>query len=490
MNQNKDREIEQKLVDLLLESTHQHVKKINALPPSGSYRKYFRLLTEDSSFIGAYNPDKKENIAFINFSEHFISNELNVPKVIASDLENDIYLLSDLGDVTLFSFIESFKNENEFPEELINIYKSVLSNLPKFQVLAGKTLDYSDCYPRSSFDKQSMMWDLNYFKYYFLKLARIPFDEQRLEDDFEIFVNYLSQADCNYFLYRDFQSRNIMLHDNDVFFIDYQGGRKGALQYDVASLLYDAKANLPQDVREELLEYYIKTLHNYIDFDENEFRNLYYGFVLIRIMQAMGAYGFRGFYEKKEHFLLSIPFALKNLNWLLYNVKIPVKIPALWNVLEKLSESEILKKYSKKVMPESALCVNILSFSYRDGIPVDNSGNGGGFVFDCRALPNPGKQKEYEFHTGKDKDVIEFLDKEEDVKTFIEYVSKLVEQSVEKYISRNFSHLQVAFGCTGGQHRSVYSAEKIAAQLKSKYKIEIKLAHTNKANWKKENHNG
>ncbi len=489
MVQKEHRDIEKKLSHLLFKAKGLEIIDVKELPPSGSYRKYYRLNTEKGSFIGAYNPDSKENNAFIQFSEHFYKSGLNVPEVIANDAENDIYLLSDLGDTTLFSFLEEKRIKNQFPEEAVHIYRKVLEDLPRFQVVAGKDLNYSYCYPRPSFDRQSMMWDLNYFKYYFLKLAKVPFDEQKLEDDFEVFVNYLSNADCNYFLYRDFQSRNIMLYHSENYYIDYQGGRKGALQYDVASLLYDAKANIPQELRVELLEHYISHLKKYISFNEEEFRNLYYGYVLIRIMQAMGAYGFRGFYEKKEHFLLSIPYALKNLDWLLNNVKIPVKIPALLSVLSHLSGSEELKRFREKDLPESSLSVRVLSFSYREGLPADDSGNGGGFIFDCRALPNPGKLKEYEYLSGLDSSVITYLEKEEEVKRFIQNVIKLVEQSVEKYISLNFTNLQVAFGCTGGQHRSVYTAEKLAQYLKSKYKIDIRLEHTNRKNWRKDGNN-
>ena len=478
--------IQKQLSDLLLKNGSYEILDIKELPPSGSYRRYFRIYTNKSTFIGAFNPDAKENKAFIEFSKCFISCGLNVPKVIDSDEDHHIYLLSDLGDTTLFSLIEEKRESSKFPNEIVNIYRRILEDLPRFQVTAGKELDYSFCYPRASFDRQSMMWDLNYFKYYFLKLAKIPFDEQKLEDDFEVFVDYLLKADCNYFLYRDFQSRNIMLYNSENYYIDYQGGRKGALQYDVASLLYDAKANIPQEIRVELLDHYIKNLKNYIDFDETEFKGLFYGYVLIRIMQAMGAYGFRGFYEKKEHFLQSIPYALLNLDWLLNNVSIPVEIPTLKGVLNNLSHSEELKKFKKKEILQSKLTVKIFSFSFRDGHPNDDTGNGGGFVFDCRALPNPGKFKEYELLSGQDNVVIEFLEKEEEVKRFLENVYRIVEQSIEKYISRNFSNLQVAFGCTGGQHRSVYSAERLAAHLRSKYKIEVQLEHYNRKNWKRE----
>ncbi len=477
--------VENKLCLLLRKTTGLEVVNIQQLPPSGSNRKYYRLETSIESFIGAFNPDPKENLAFIHFTKHFIKCNLNVPKIIADDIDNHIYILSDLGDTTLFSYIEENKNSKNYDVNILEIYKRVLDDLIQFQFKGGKELDYSFCYPRASFDKQSMMWDLNYFKYYFLKLAKFNFDEQDLENDFEVFVNYLSKADSNYFLYRDFQSRNIMLNNNTLFYIDYQGGRKGPLYYDVASLLYDAKANISDNYRQKLLNYYITKLSLKLKFNEAEFKSYYYAFVLIRIMQAMGAYGFRGFYEKKEHFLKSIPFALKNLEWLLNNIELNVKIPTLIKLLEKLTVSEDLKKFSDKVFPQNSLTVKIYSFSYLTKFPIDNSGNGGGFVFDCRALPNPGRVAEYETISGQNQKVIDYLDKEDEVKQFLNNVYKIVEQSVEKYMFRNFTNLQIAFGCTGGQHRSVYCAEKLTEHLKSKYKINMELEHYNKVNWKK-----
>jgi aminoglycoside/choline kinase family phosphotransferase len=480
-------DIIQNIHSLLTKNGLTDVLSVEELPPSGSSRIYFRILTKKNSIIAAYNPDEKENKAFIEFTRHFLLHHINVPQIIDSDLLNHIYLLSDLGDTTLFSIIEKNRKGDEFSSDLILIYKQILDDLPKFQRDAGKNLDYSYCYPRDRFDRQSMMWDLNYFKYYFLKLAKVHFDEQLLEDDFQTFVNYLSEADDDYFLYRDFQSRNIMIQNNNIYYIDYQGGRKGALQYDVASLLYDAKANIPQDVRNLLLDYYIENLNKYAKVDENKFRRLYYGFVLIRILQALGAYGFRGFYEKKEHFLLSIPFAIKNLNWILKNIEFDCRIPTLLNVIHRLCISDELKKFNLKVLPVNSLEVRISSFSYRNGIPADETNNGGGFVFDCRALPNPGNQKVFECLNGTDKPVIDFFEKEDEVKKFTENIFKIIEQSVEKYIHRNFNSLQVAFGCTGGQHRSVFLAEMLAKHLESKYKIKIILTHINRLNWKKPN---
>ncbi|HBX49659.1 MAG: phosphotransferase enzyme family protein [Bacteroidetes bacterium RIFOXYA12_FULL_35_11] len=468
----------QKLRILFEKWAGEDVESISILPQSGSYREYYRIIGETRNVLGVYNADKKENRAFYKFTEHFLSQKLPVPQVYIRDDAHDLYLIEDFGDETLFSFLTKTRIGSEFPENLIVTYKKVLEALPLFQIQAGKNLEYSVCYPRAEFDKQSMMWDLNYFKYYFLKLAKISFDEQHLEDDFQTFSNYLLQSDCKYFLYRDFQSRNIMVKDDNVYFIDYQGGRKGALQYDLASLLYDAKADIPQNLREELLDYYIDVTDKILPLDRKKFKEYYYGYVLIRIMQAMGAYGFRGFYEKKEHFLKSIPYAVSNLEFLLKNVKLPVEIPALWNALEQIVLSEELKKYANQEHEQKIiLTVSVTSFSFKKGIPEDTSGNGGGFVFDCRIIHNPGRYDEYKNLNGMDAPVIAFLDKEEEMKRFLKSVFALAEQSVEKYMKRNFTHLMFNFGCTGGQHRSVYSAEKLAKHLREKYDVNVVLKH-------------
>lgn len=476
----------QKIFDLYEKWAGEKVVKYEVLPPSGSYREYYRIEGKTKKAIAAYNHDKKENEAFLEFTKHFFKLGFNVPEIFIEDKEADIYLQEDLGDTTLFSVVSKELENNTFSDNLVDLYKKVLDELPKFQILGNDNLNFDLCYPRAKFDKQSMMWDLSYFKYYFLKLAKIHFDEQLLENDFHILSDYLLRANTDFFLYRDFQSRNIMIKDEKPYFIDYQGGRKGALQYDVASLLFDAKANIPMNIRKELLQYYIEVAGKLIRVDEEEFKGHYYGYVLIRIMQAMGAYGFRGFYEKKTHFLQSIPFAIKNLKWVLENVQFPIKIPTLLNVLDEITISEFLQKIGKpSTKSESDLTVEITSFSYRKGIPVDKSGNGGGFVFDCRAIHNPGKYDEYKDLTGKDKEIIEFLNNEVEANNFLESVFNIVDASVEKYISRDFSNLMVNFGCTGGQHRSVYSAESLAKHLKDKYKIKVSVNHIESKNWPK-----
>jgi len=462
------------IIQLFENHFNEKVDNVKMLPASGSYREYCRLTNSHRTVIGAFNSDVKENTAFLSFTNHFKKNELPVPEVyaISSDLKK--YLLEDLGNITLFDFLSSTREKEGFSENIVSEYKKVLKLLPKIQIVAGKNLDYSVCYPRSAFDKTSMMWDLNYFKYYFLKLAKIQFDEQRLEDDFQTFSDYLLSADSDYFLYRDFQSRNVMLKDDEVYFIDYQGGRRGALQYDLASMLYDGKADIPESVRQQLFDLYVNELKKYIAVDETKFEAHFKGFVLIRIMQAMGAYGFRGFYEKKEHFLKSIPYALKNLKRLLKNVNLPVELPELFDVLNQLTHSELLKEIGQT---ERFLTITVTSFSYKKGYPVDTSGNGGGHVFDCRALNNPGRYAEYKSLTGKDLEVQEFLEQKSEIGIFLNTAKLIVDQSVKTYLERKFTNLSVSFGCTGGQHRSVYSAEKMAENLPNNYPVKVVLKH-------------
>jgi aminoglycoside/choline kinase family phosphotransferase len=451
--------------------------EIIKMPESGSYRQYFRIKGGKHVVIGVFNEDKAENVAFLAFTKHFYKKGLPVPEILAEDIKNDVYLLRDLGDTTLLNFIQTLNYPHEIRPEIIETYKKIIRQLPKFQVLGGEGLDYSLCHPRHAFDRQSMMWDLNYFKYYFLKLAKVPFSEQDLENDFNVFVDFLLTADCNYFLYRDFQSRNVMMVGEDPYFIDYQGGRKGALHYDIASILFEAKTRLPADIREELLDHYITSLNQYLPVSRTEFNHHYYGYVYIRLMQAMGAYGFRGLYEKKELFLQSIPLVLNHIEWLLNNVQLPVQLPELSRVWRYLAESDYIRQLAKNHLK---LTVSVNSFSYKRGIPQDDSANGGGFVFDCRSIHNPGRYDEFKNLNGKDKPVQEFLMKEQEMSDFLGNVFSLVDRSVEKYLERGFNHLMVNFGCTGGQHRSVFAAENLYQHITTKFKaldVEVKLRH-------------
>ena len=474
MKKNPDVDVEQKLLALAAE-TDPGCCRIEKLPLSGSHRQYFRIFAKNKTIIGVYNHDIKENNAFFTFTNFFLSQKINVPKIIFIDESQQYYLLEDLGDETLFSFLTSHRNQEKIDEEVVTYYKKTLQQLPLLQLSGKKGIDFSACYPRAAFDKQSMLWDLNYFKYYFLKLVNIPFDEQLLEDDFQTFISFLLETDNDYFMFRDFQSRNIMLCNEQPFFIDYQGGRKGALQYDVASLLYDGKADLPPELREELLQFYLEQLATHITLDQQEFCKYFYGFVLIRILQALGTYGFRGYYEKKSHFLLSIPFAIKNLKYLLPKFEFSANIPTLTGVVQQIIASDFVVSCA---LPENMLTVTIHSFSYKKGIPQDLTPNGGGFVFDCRALPNPGRFPEYKNATGKDQTVINYLESYQEVTLFKELTTQLVSQAVENYLERKFSHLMISFGCTGGQHRSVYFAEKLAELLKEQYPtLNIILTH-------------
>lgn len=448
--------------------------KIIPMQAHGSDRRYFRIFGKNKNAIGVYNHDRRENIAFLEFSKIFLGTGLPVPEIYAEDLEKGVYLEEDLGDITLFSYLSDAREIEGFSEKIINIYEKVVTLLPQFQITSGRKLDYSLCYPRGSFDKQSMMWDLNYFKYYFLKLAKISFDEQYLEDDFQKFTEFLLQADRDFFLYRDFQSRNIMIRDGQPYFIDYQGGRKGALQYDIASLLFDAKADIPQDVRDRLLEKYIAAVSQLITVDREKFMQFYYGYVFIRIMQALGAYGFRGFYERKTHFLKSVPYAIQNLEWLLRTAKLPVRLPALTGAWERLVQSSFLRQLGDA---ELRMTVRIQSFSFKRGIPIDEKGHGGGFVFDCRLLPNPGRLPEYANLTGNDSQVIEFLQKEKATELFFGHIKSIVEQAIANYQSRNFTDLMILFGCTGGQHRSVYMTNLLAKHLQDKHKVSVEVRH-------------
>lgn len=490
-----DKEIFQQLDKQYRETMGGVPESIVALPSSGSSRRYFRIAAKGESCIGVFHEDLSENEAFISFTGTFRRAGLPVPMILSVSEDRRTYMQTDLGDTTLFAYLQT---SGESPA-IKTIYQEVLGWLPVFQ---RSEPDYGKCYPRSAFDRQSMLWDLSYFKYYFLKLSEVTFNEQLLEDDFNTLTAFLLSAPGEFFLYRDFQSRNIMLVDRQPWFIDYQGGRKGPLQYDVASLLYDAKADLSEALRHSLLEHYLEEACMKGMADRKSFMHTYPAFILIRILQALGAYGFRGYYQKKTHFLQSIPYALKNLERLIRD-PFAVKLPELMRVLSFMVEAGGKRFLTEEITasnPEkgsqplsrhhdpatcgdesgavnSGLTVTIVSFSYRKGIPEDETDHGGGFVFDCRALPNPGRFPEYRELTGKDPSVIQFLEKEEEVSVFLQSIFRLITQSAGIYFARGFTHLMVAFGCTGGQHRSVYCAEKLKHYLQADSRIKVKLSH-------------
>ena len=465
------------LTQMVTENTGNQPMACVPLAQSGSHRRYYRFTFGDGgTLIGVYNDDVAENRAFFEYTRFFARQGLNVPTLLTVNEDEKHYLLNDLGTQTLYDKLCEVRKDGGDFQEVLNDYRKVVAALPKFQMTAKKGLDMSVAYPRAAFDRQSMQWDLNYFKYYYLKMAYIPFNEQLLEDDYQRFMDYLLAVDDDYFLYRDFQSRNIMVYQDDVWFIDYQGGRKGALQYDIASLLYDAKADLSPEIREELLDCYLDHLEQHIPVDRQQFKACFNAFSLIRIMQAMGAYGYRGYFERKAHFLQSVPYAIRNMRYLLEHNALPANLPELRHVLQTVVDSyaEPVKKNPDK------LTVTVQSFSFKKGVPEDPSGNGGGFVFDCRALPNPGREKRFATFTGRDDCVKEYLEQYREVETFVNHVCALIDMSVDNYLERKFTHLTVNFGCTGAQHRSVYFAERAAAHLRDKYpQIVVELRHTN-----------
>ncbi len=457
---------------------HFHAPAENAQPLQGqlggSGRAIVRLAGGGKTAIGILHSVREENVAFLEFSRHFRRHGLPVPEIYAEDLGHGAYLEEDLGDITLFEFLGAHREDDVIGPEAVEAYRKVVTVLPRFQVEAAGDLNYKVCYPRSSFDRQSIAWDLNYFKYYFLRLAGVAFNEQALEQDFSRLIKFLLTARHDYFLYRDFQSRNIMLRGGQPFFLDYQGGRRGALQYDIASLLYDGKADLPPELRRQLLDAYLDRLAGLIALDRAAFMEHYYAYVYVRILQALGAYGFRGFYERKTHFLQSVPYALKNLRWLASHVRLPIELPALLEALEAITVSEKLRNLAPAA---AGLTVRIFSFSFHRALPVDESGHGGGFVFDARGLPNPGREQRFRSLTGKDAEVIDYLGNQESVRQFLAHTESLVDASVANYRQRGFSSLMVSFGCTGGQHRSVYLAEQLARHLRGTNGVETVVRH-------------
>ena len=473
---------------------HFHAPPEQILPLQGdlgaSGRKIIRLAHQKNRAIGVLYNVREENAAFLEFSKHFHRHGLPVPEIYAEDLSHGAYLEEDLGDTTLYEFLTKNRTGADIAPGVIDAYRKAAAALPRFQVQASRDLDYSVCYPIASFDRQSIAWDLNYFKYYFLRLAGISFHEHALENDFSHLNEFLLTAPRDYFLYRDFQSRNIMLRDGQPFFVDYQGGRKGALQYDIASLLFDAKADLPPELRQQLLDHYLDSLSNYIKLDREAFLHHYHAYVYVRVMQALGAYGFRGFYERKPHFLQSVPYALKNVRWLLHNAKLPIELPTLINAFHSMLASEKLQSLTTE-KPQNAgvdklpgvtarpetLTIRIFSFSFHQGLPKDETGNGGGFVFDGRSLPNPGREDRFKFLTGKDAPVIDYLNQQESVQQFLTHVLWLVDASITNYQHRHFKNLMVSFGCTGGQHRSVYLAEQLANRLRTRPNVEVVVRH-------------
>ena len=394
-----------------------------------------------------------------------------VPRILAEATDQSAYLQDDLGDISLFQLIKQGRESGNFSDEETNILKQTIRLLPQIQFEGNKEMNFSYCYPLATFNHRSVLWDLNYFKYCFLKATGLVFQENLLEDDFERMADTLLQIEPQVFMYRDFQSRNIMIREEKPYFIDFQGGRKGPFYYDVASFLWQAKANYPDSLRQELLDEYLDALRPYHAIDKEQFLTTLRHFVLFRTLQVLGAYGFRGYFEKKAHFIQSVPYAIENLRQLL-ETDFP-EYPYLCLMLRKLTE---LPQFAS-IRNRRKLTVRVMSFSYKKGIPEDPSGNGGGYVFDCRAVHNPGKYEQYKQLTGRDKPVIDFLEQDGEILQFLEHVDALADAHVQRFLERGFTNLSICFGCTGGQHRSVYSAEHVAHHLNEKFGVRIRLIH-------------
>ncbi|MDY5434697.1 phosphotransferase [Bacteroides pyogenes] len=443
---------------------------ITELPSSGSNRRYFRL-KGDRTLIGVYGTSIEENDSFLYMADHFRKAGIPVPEVYCMSDDKFCYLQEDLGDVLLFNAIEKGRLTSVFSEEEKDMLRKTVRLLPVIQFVGADGFDFSRCYPQPEFNQRSILWDLNYFKYCFLKATGMEFQEDRLEDDFQKMSDVLLRSSSATFMYRDFQSRNVMLREGKPWLIDFQGGRKGPFYYDVASFLWQAKARYPESLRRELLEEYLEALRKYKPIDEAYFYSQLRHFVLFRTLQVLGAYGFRGYFEKKPHFIQSVPYAIENLRELLKE-EYP-EYPYLCWVLRELTR---LKQFTDD-LKKRQLTVRVMSFAYKKGIPNDPTGNGGGFVFDCRAVNNPGKYERYKPFTGLDEPVIRFLEEDGEIVGFLEHACALVDASVKRYMERGFTHLSVCFGCTGGQHRSVYSAQHLAEHLNRKFGVKVELMH-------------
>ena len=458
------------LKDLYLSYVGKDADSITELPSSGSNRRYFRL-SGDQTLIGVSGTSPEENQAFLYMARHFREKGLPVPEVYAQSDDARFYLQEDLGNMLLFDAIEKGRKSSVFDEEEKRLLHKTIRLLPRVQFVGADGFDFSRCYPQAEFNQRSILWDLNYFKYCFLKATGMDFQENCLEDDFQKMASVLLRNASATFMYRDFQSRNVMIKEGEPWLIDFQGGRKGPVYYDVASFLWQAKARYPEDLRNELLADYMDALRQYMPVDETYFLSQLRHFVLFRTLQVLGAYGFRGYFEKKPHFIQSVPFAMDNLRVLL--AKDYPEYPYLCDILRKLTN---LKQFSDDIQ-KRMLEVKIVSFAYKKGIPNDPTGNGGGFVFDCRAINNPGKYERYNHFTGLDEPVIRFLEEDGEITRFLEHVYELVDASVKRYLDRGFTNLMVCFGCTGGPHRSVYSAQHLAEHIHRKFGVKVNLIH-------------
>ncbi|HEY4151235.1 MAG TPA: RNase adapter RapZ [Chitinophagaceae bacterium] len=462
--------------DLFATYSKEEIVRLEKLPQSGSDRNYFRITTANGTCIATYNHNVKENNTFIKFSEHFRSCGCPVPRIFVVNEEQSIYLQEDFGDESLLSKLE----KHGYNDYVYGLFQQSLRELAKLQITGGAGIDYNLCLTAREFGKQAILSDLLYFKYYFLDTLKYAYDKQALLDDFEALSNYLTHTENKHFMFRDFQSRNVMVKDDKVYFIDYQGGMRGALQYDVASLLWQARAELPDDWKRNLLDYYIDQANLILEnpADKVIFTSQYNGYVLIRLLQVLGAYGFRGLFERKAQFLTSIPLALRNMKWFTDNGRMGIAVPEFDKCLRFCVSDEVINRFEPpRATDATPLAVTISSFSYRNGVPAGDPVNGGGFVFDCRGLLNPGRFDEYKKLTGRDKSVKDFLEQQTRMPEFLNSVFDVVDITVTDYLKRNFESLTVSFGCTGGQHRSVYAADALARHLRNKFGVKTEVKH-------------
>ena len=458
--------------------------QISKIPQSGGDRMYFRITQGKNSWIATYNKNLKENETFIYFSNYFLAKGMPVPKVLAVSEDKHFYIQEDLGALSLLDVLEK-EGKTEYT---FGLFQKSLKALAKLQVQGGAELDYARCLTSKEFGKHSILSDLLYHKYYFLDALQYPYDKQALIDEFELLSDQLASKELNHFLFRDFQSRNIIVNKDEVYFIDFQGGMQGGLSYDVASLLWQAKAELPNEWKERLVDYYISEVQALLPapLDVQAFKKQYQGFVLLRLLQVLGAYGFRGLFERKAHFLTSIPLGLNNLKNFLAVFPISSDTPVFAGILDWMVSAEVMQRFTTPMATKTTpLVITINSFSYKKGLPKDETENGGGFIFDMRGILNPGRFEEYKKLAGIDKPVQDFLEQNTKMNTFLNSVWDLIDITVENYLSRDFASLQINFGCTGGQHRSVYAAEQTVRHLKNKYKVKVILEHTNQQNWVK-----
>lgn len=478
---------EEALQQLFRHYFNESARTIVQLPQAGSDRIYFRLSNDTHSVIGTYGKDARENETFVHHTEHFLQKHIAVPRIYALSPDKHYYLQQDLGEVSLYSIIRQQGISGEVQAYL----KEVLQQLVYLQIKGSEDFDFNSCYPIQRFNRSSMFWDLNSFKYYFARIARAHFSEVKLNKDFHDLCDYLLEENHQYFMFRDCQSRNVMVHNGKIYFIDYQGGRMGALQYDAASLLWQAGAKIPYELRNKLFDHYADKVSELIEIDRKDFKERYHAFVLIRMLQVLGAYGFRGIIERRSHFIESIMPAIDNIRWFLENIELKIELPELYSVLEQLCKMDLSflaqdavpkEVQQKEILHPAAnegkrLSVSVNSFSFKRGIPEDHSGNGGGFVFDCRGLHNPGRYEPYKQLTGKDAEVIRFLEEQSKAQEFLEGIYKVIDVNIQDYLARDFENLQINFGCTGGQHRSVYCAEQTAKYVREKYGVPVNIRH-------------